>query len=527
MLLGKLIRFVRDTATAATVVRSHVYRPTVGGRECPFDATSDQADVAEFISALDDAMTVHSQAASMYDAVWSLSRDEMLNLQAVGFPRLRDLVREGFLRYTMTTGKRLSWIAVIHDDKLHPHVHVCIKAVSYDLYRHPQQFRLRGEEWERLKSEVKAGYDVYAGMLISEEAPATPSKATASDGAPVERPQTIIDVIEEFNRRRKDDSPDTDQPAWLDLLLQGDSASQVVAAVEPEFATNRANDPEPGYTLLEGPVDVPPVCPKCGRQMNMLEGRFGPFWGCTGFPRCKASLKIRRAPRKITLQPLTLYEPDEFLNGPPLQRLLADPTLPTDLQAFLTEIRKGNLKGQVFRSQASALFRHLFRSGEIFTLAQWAYCFYVVEGWQLPEKLDYFLGGGSTAGVPGHDLKEREIERAVAAGWTLSPFATRYGLEYLGRQVSLPGGVCDILARSSAGHPVAVEFKAPSMKHRDGVGQALHYRTVLKSSHGSAAAYIVAKGFPRYVFDATIGTVGYVIEGDRLALIPWSEAKTI
>ena len=31
-------------------------------------------------------------------------------------------------------------------------------------------------------------------------------------------------------------------------------------------------------------------CPKCKKPMRLIEGKKGPFWGCTGFPECKTIL---------------------------------------------------------------------------------------------------------------------------------------------------------------------------------------------------------------------------------------------
>ncbi|MCP5329884.1 MAG: topoisomerase DNA-binding C4 zinc finger domain-containing protein [Pseudomonadales bacterium] len=45
--------------------------------------------------------------------------------------------------------------------------------------------------------------------------------------------------------------------------------------------------------------DIPPAnpppgrsyhCPQCHRPMRRILGKMGPFWGCTGFPECKATL---------------------------------------------------------------------------------------------------------------------------------------------------------------------------------------------------------------------------------------------
>lgn len=31
-------------------------------------------------------------------------------------------------------------------------------------------------------------------------------------------------------------------------------------------------------------------CPTCKKPMRRIEGKMGPFWGCTGFPQCKTTL---------------------------------------------------------------------------------------------------------------------------------------------------------------------------------------------------------------------------------------------
>ena len=31
-------------------------------------------------------------------------------------------------------------------------------------------------------------------------------------------------------------------------------------------------------------------CPECKKPMRRIEGKMGPFWGCTRFPECKATL---------------------------------------------------------------------------------------------------------------------------------------------------------------------------------------------------------------------------------------------
>jgi len=44
-------------------------------------------------------------------------------------------------------------------------------------------------------------------------------------------------------------------------------------------------------TIRKQIEDTNPICPKCGAVMTEREGRYGKFWGCTGFPKCKGTRK--------------------------------------------------------------------------------------------------------------------------------------------------------------------------------------------------------------------------------------------
>ena len=37
-------------------------------------------------------------------------------------------------------------------------------------------------------------------------------------------------------------------------------------------------------------------CELCGKPMQLKRGRFGPFYGCSGYPECKTSARFPRAP---------------------------------------------------------------------------------------------------------------------------------------------------------------------------------------------------------------------------------------
>ena len=35
-----------------------------------------------------------------------------------------------------------------------------------------------------------------------------------------------------------------------------------------------------------------PECPVCGEEMTIRSGRYGYFWGCSGYPTCQTTEKI-------------------------------------------------------------------------------------------------------------------------------------------------------------------------------------------------------------------------------------------
>lgn len=38
--------------------------------------------------------------------------------------------------------------------------------------------------------------------------------------------------------------------------------------------------------------DDAPTCPDCGSEMRLREGRYGQFYGCSTWPKCKATRDV-------------------------------------------------------------------------------------------------------------------------------------------------------------------------------------------------------------------------------------------
>jgi DNA topoisomerase-1 len=77
----------------------------------------------------------------------------------------------------------------------------------------------------------------------------------------------------------------------------------------PECANTREiAKPNNNGDNAEGEQQEVPPCELCGREMALKKGRFGPFYGCTGYPECKNIRKIPKGSAKAIEPPVVLDE---------------------------------------------------------------------------------------------------------------------------------------------------------------------------------------------------------------------------
>jgi DNA topoisomerase-1 len=74
--------------------------------------------------------------------------------------------------------------------------------------------------------------------------------------------------------------------------------------------SSRKKDAETGdaENKSESGAEEVPVCELCGREMALKKGRFGSFYGCTGYPECKNIRKIAKGEQKPVAPPVELDE---------------------------------------------------------------------------------------------------------------------------------------------------------------------------------------------------------------------------
>lgn len=72
-----------------------------------------------------------------------------------------------------------------------------------------------------------------------------------------------------------------------------------------EVASKRSSEMAEGEA---GEAEAVPPCELCGREMALKKGRFGPFYGCTGYPECKNIRKIAKGDQKPAPPPEPINE---------------------------------------------------------------------------------------------------------------------------------------------------------------------------------------------------------------------------
>lgn len=85
-----------------------------------FNQKDNHLDRKDFFKSLED---MPNQGVIMHKLVLSLREDDRDNLQI----DLKELTRDTVERFQLSMDRRFEWVAAIHDDDGHPHIHVAIK----------------------------------------------------------------------------------------------------------------------------------------------------------------------------------------------------------------------------------------------------------------------------------------------------------------------------------------------------------------------------------------------------------------
>lgn len=264
-------------------------------------------------------------------------------------------------------------------------------------------------------------------------------------------------------------------------------------------------------------------CPICGRDMLLKRGRYGVFWGCSNYPKCKGSIDAGK--KKIKLEKLELINInyDDLIENGEIDEIIAE-AIENNRKA--KEIIEG-LRGIDEKLQCNNLcykvLEFLDKNFRYIDISKFVYSIYRVRG-ELPNQFKYWINNSKYS----TDYLEKDIKEIILKTWSNNIFS-KINLELIGEEIFIGdfdegGGKIDIFARKKSNDlDVLIEVKGPKSKARVAWGQIKIYIDTYKMfEEGNVKGMIVSRGYPFGVYEKDIILIGYVIEGKKIAFILWS-----
>jgi hypothetical protein len=126
------VRYKTKLSEAVNHVKYIAFREReIGGQYGIFNEHSDNVDVKKFTDSLNDKRTAHPSVAKVHTLIFSMSGDEW---ERSGFQEgdYQEMVRRMMKDWQLERGIKVDWVAAVHPEPGHPHVHVAIKSVYTD-----------------------------------------------------------------------------------------------------------------------------------------------------------------------------------------------------------------------------------------------------------------------------------------------------------------------------------------------------------------------------------------------------------
>lgn len=265
------------------------------------------------------------------------------------------------------------------------------------------------------------------------------------------------------------------------------------------------------------------TCPVCGRDMILKRGRYGVFWGCSNYPKCKGSIDAGK--KKIKLEKLELINinyDDLIENG--------------ERDEIITEVIENNRKAKEIIQDLTGIdevlqcnnlcykvLEYLDKNSRYIDISKFVYSMYKVRG-ELSSQFKYWINSNKYA----TNYLEKHIKTLILQMWEKTIFSKR-DWELIGQEIFIGnfnegGGKVDIMAKSKEDNlNIIIEIKGPKSNARVAWGQIkLYLDTYKKFNEDKAKGVVVSRGYPFGVYENGIIFIGYVIEGNNIAFIDWN-----
>lgn len=264
-------------------------------------------------------------------------------------------------------------------------------------------------------------------------------------------------------------------------------------------------------------------CPNCRIDMVLKKGRYGVFWGCSNYPKCKCSIDAGK--KKIRLKELELVNID-------FDCLIESGII----DEIVTEVIEHNKKAKEIMQGLSSIeeklncnnlcykvLEYLDKNNRYIDISKFVYSIYRVRG-ELPNQFKFWINNSKYS----TDYLEKDVKTIILKTWEENIFS-KMSLELIGEEIFIGdfnagGGKVDIMAQNKTNDcKVIIEVKGPKGSARGAWGQInLYIATYKKFDESEIKGMIVAKGYPFGVYEKEIIFVGYVIESNKIAFIFWN-----
>ncbi|WP_250455032.1 endonuclease NucS domain-containing protein [Clostridium tertium] len=263
-------------------------------------------------------------------------------------------------------------------------------------------------------------------------------------------------------------------------------------------------------------------CPICGRNMLLKRGRYGVFWGCSNYPKCKGSIDAGK--KKIKLEKLELINInyDDLIENGEIDEIIAEVIENNKKAKEIIQDLKGIDKRLQCNNLCYKVLEYLDKNSRYIDISKFTYSIYKVRG-ELSNQFKYWINNKKYS----TNYLEKDIKEIILKTWKVNIFS-QMNLNLIGDEIFIGdfnagGGKIDILAKNEKNSKdIIIEIKGPKSKGRMAWGQLKTYLDTYKNFYKEdAVGIIVSRGYAFGIYEKGFLFIGYVIEGNKLVFIPW------
>lgn len=263
-----------------------------------------------------------------------------------------------------------------------------------------------------------------------------------------------------------------------------------------------------------------PSCPICKKDMVLKNGMYGEFWGCSKYPKCKGHRNIIKHSSKFNkLEVLNIIYDDVIKNG--------------DIKSILNECKNTSKKVEEIIDECGSVeqcltdnnicykvLEYLHSENRYIDTSKIIYAIYLVRG-EVTSNFKFWINSIDYT----NKYMEKDIKKAIIENWDRTVLGHEK-FEFVGKEIfignsSEGGGFIDIVAKIND-IVLLIEVKGTRSKGRAAWGQLKTYLEMYNKFYSKKVkGMIISKGYPFGVHEDIFLLIGYVIENNKIALIPW------